>query len=167
MASDVFWDHMQVAAIFSPPSVSRDRESRHFFWRDFTRPRDLDIRLVYYLSIFIFILVKSLQWWMLTFKLFWYPKSNLSDQLHQKLWMATYFNSLGISKELISASILEKKWKKLENIVFASLVSLVEYLTRLKPGKWARDETSLVVSNLGCRHYYVLKQPGLIIECLE
>ena len=101
-----------VTAIFSPPSVSRDRESRHFFWRDFTRPRDLDIRLVYYLTIFIFILVKSLQWWMLTFKLFWYPKSNLSDQLHQKLWMASYFNSLGISKALTSASILENNWKK-------------------------------------------------------
>ena len=26
--------------------------------------------------------------------------------------MASYFDSLGISKELISASILEKKWKK-------------------------------------------------------
>ena len=26
--------------------------------------------------------------------------------------MASYFNSLGISKDLISASILEKKWKK-------------------------------------------------------
>ena len=33
-----------------------------------------------------------------------------------------------------------------------SLVSLVKYLARLKPWKWPRDETSLVVSNLGCRH---------------
>ena len=50
--------------------------------------------------------------------------------------MASYFNSVGISKALISASILEKKTeKKLENIVFASLVGLVEYLMRLKPGK--------------------------------
>ena len=38
--------YLVVTAIFSPPSVSRDRESRHFFWRDFTRPRDQDIRLV-------------------------------------------------------------------------------------------------------------------------
>ena len=67
--------------------------------------------------------------------------------------MTSYFNSVGISKALISASILEKKTeKKLENIVFASLVGLVEYLMRLKPGKWAQDETSLMVSNLGCRH---------------
>ena len=36
-----------------------------------------------------------------------------------------------------------------------SLVSLVNYLARLKPLKWPRDETSLVVSNLGCSHYLV------------
>ena len=35
---------------------------------------------------------------------------------------------------------------------FGGLVSLEKYLVRLKPGKWPRDETSLVVSNLGCRH---------------
>ena len=33
-----------------------------------------------------------------------------------------------------------------------SLVSLEKYLARLKPQKLPRDETSLVVSNLGCRH---------------
>ena len=32
-----------VTAIFSPTSVSRDRESRPFFWRDFTRPWDQDL----------------------------------------------------------------------------------------------------------------------------
>ena len=36
-----------------------------------------------------------------------------------------------------------------------SLVSLAKYLARLKPQKLPRDETSLVVSNLGCRHYYL------------
>ena len=30
-----------VDAIFSPTSVSRDRDSRQFFWRDFTRPNIL------------------------------------------------------------------------------------------------------------------------------
>ena len=35
-------------------------------------------------------------------------------------------------------------------------MSLAEYLARLKPQKLPRDETSLLVSNLGCGHYYVL-----------
>ena len=41
------------------------------------------------------------------------------------------------------------------NSVGLNLVSLEEYLARLKPGKLTRDETSLVVSNLGCRHYFI------------
>ena len=32
--------YVLVTAIFSPTLVSRDRDSRQFFWRDFTRPRD-------------------------------------------------------------------------------------------------------------------------------
>ena len=35
--------YVLVTAIFSPTSVSRDRESRPFFLRDFTRPRDQDL----------------------------------------------------------------------------------------------------------------------------
>ena len=35
-----------VTAIFSPTSVSRDRNSRQFFWRDFTRPRDQNLFLL-------------------------------------------------------------------------------------------------------------------------
>ena len=40
-----------------------------------------------------------------------------------------------------------------EYMVVLGLMSLKTYLARLKPEKWPRDETSLVVSNLGCRHY--------------
>ena len=45
--------------------------------------------------------------------------------------------------------------KRLKDRVGLSLVSLAEYLARLKPQKLLRDETSLVVSNLGCRHQYL------------
>ena len=38
--------YVLVTAIFSPTSVSRDRDSRQFFWRDFTRPRDQNLFLV-------------------------------------------------------------------------------------------------------------------------
>ena len=42
-----------VTAIFSPTSVSRDRDPRQLFWRDFTRPRDQNLFfLVDMLSIF-------------------------------------------------------------------------------------------------------------------
>ena len=41
-----------VDAIFSPTSVSRVRESRQFFWRDFTRPRDQDLLHTNVLAIF-------------------------------------------------------------------------------------------------------------------
>ena len=37
-------------------------------------------------------------------------------------------------------------------VSLVSLVSLAKYLARLKPQKLPRDETSLVVSNLDCRH---------------
>ena len=51
-----------------------------------------------------------------------------------------------------------------------SLVSLEKKLARLKPGKWTRDETSLVVSNLGCNLQYwekwFLNEGGLILESM-
>ena len=52
----IFDPYVLVTAIFSPPSVSRDRDSRRFFWRDFTRPRDQNL----FFSIKYFLLTLSI-----------------------------------------------------------------------------------------------------------
>ena len=54
-SSFIFWPLVKgyplVAAIFLPTLVSRDRESRPFFWREFLRTRDRDI---FFLCYFLF-----------------------------------------------------------------------------------------------------------------
>ena len=54
-----------------------DYKQQEKFVLYFTRPRDQDIRLVYYLSTYfhfhLYPIISPNLWCMLTFKLFWYP----------------------------------------------------------------------------------------------
>ena len=102
-----------MTAIFSPTSVSRDRESRPFFSRDFTRPRDQDCFLIY-----IYLFLKVATW--NTKGVFYYNEMIICSQwlsilIKLKWAQSPLMKRVGFELFVIIAKTQIEAWKSVKN----------------------------------------------------